>query len=113
MAARPGTPHARDRYVYFPPISHIPADAAPPLGARNWTATFEVVASQNGAEGVLYARGSHNVGHSFFLKDGRIQFDYNALGRHSRAAFPCALTPGAHSVEARFDRTGRSTAQSR
>ncbi len=109
MAARPGTPHARDRYEYFPPISHIPSDAAPPLGARNWTATFDVVAARDAAAGVLYARGNHNVGHSLFLKDGLIQFDYNALGKHSRAAFPCRLTAGEHTVEARFDRTGRGT----
>ena len=109
MAPRPGTPHARDRYEYFPPISHIPSDAAPPLGARNWTATFELSAGRGTPEGVLYARGNHNVGHSFFLKDGLLQFDYNALGKHSRAAFPCRLAAGDHVIEARFDRTSRST----
>src|SRR2546422_2231182 len=32
--SRPGTPHHRREYVYYPPVSHIPADAAPPLGGR-------------------------------------------------------------------------------
>lgn len=31
-----------------------------------------------GAEGVLYARGGHNVGHSFFVKGSELHFDYNA-----------------------------------
>lgn len=105
---RPGTPHARNVYVYYPPISHIPADAAPALGGRAWTIDCEATVPAGGAEGVLYARGSHNVGQSFFIKDGMLQFDYNALGTHHRAAAPVTLSPGAHTLSARFDREGRS-----
>ncbi len=104
---RPGTPHGRTVYEYFPPISHIPSDAAPGLGGRNWTASFDLTVAGDGCEGVLYARGNHNVGHSFFIKDGLLQFDYNALGQHTRAAFPIALAAGDHVIEARFDRVGR------
>lgn len=104
---RPGTPHARDEYVYLPPISHIPADAAPAMGARNWTLTCDVRVPDAGCEGVLYARGSHNVGHAFFIKDGQLVFDYNALGRHYRASAPATLTPGQHTLAARFQREDR------
>jgi arylsulfatase len=107
--ARPGTPHARGEYVYTPPISHIPADASPPLGGRSWAITCDVIMPDGVAcEGVLYARGSHNVGHSFFIKDGKLQFDYNALGRHYRAVSPVTLTRGRHEIVARFAREGRS-----
>ena len=105
---RPGTVHARTDYVYYPPIAHIPADASPPLGGRSWTVTAEVEVGDGAVEGVLYARGGHNVGHSFFLHDGALQFDYNALGTHTRAAAPVSLTPGRHELVARFDRTGRA-----
>ena len=105
---RPGTPRNRDEYVYFPPISHMPIDATPPLGGRNWTISCDITVPDRGCEGVLYARGSHNVGHSFFLKDGKLQFDYNALGKHFRAASDIALAPGPHELEARFDREGRA-----
>jgi len=104
---RPGTPHFGDDYVYWAPISHIPADAAPPLGGRSWEIKCEVEVPESGCEGVLYARGSQNVGHTFFIKDGRLNFDYNALGKHYRAAFDVTLTPGAHQIEARFDRGAR------
>lgn len=104
---RAGTPHFRDEYVYHPPISHIPADPAPPLGGRSWTIKCEVEVQEGGCEGVLYARGSQNVGHTFFIKDGKLQCDYNALGKHYRAAFEVSLTPGAHEIEARFDRQER------
>ncbi len=102
----PGTVHARKDYVYYPPIAHVPADACPPFGGRNWTVTAEVDVPAGGVEGVLYARGGHNVGHTFFVKDGDLHFDYNALGTHHRATTPLPIAPGRHEIEARFERTG-------
>jgi arylsulfatase len=103
---RPGTVHARSVYVYHPPIAHVPADAAPPLGSRAWTVTAEVTVPGDGAEGVLYARGAHNVGHTFFVQHGSLHFDYNALGIHHRVSAPVALVPGRHTLTATFDRAG-------
>ncbi len=105
-APRPGSPHARSEYVYYPPVAHVPADAAPPLGGRAWLITAEVDVPDGGAEGVLYARGSHNVGHSFFVRDGALHFDYNALGTHTRATAPVVLGPGRHELAVRFQRSG-------
>jgi arylsulfatase len=104
--ARPGTPHARTTYEYLHPISHIPADASALLGGRSWTVTAEVVVGEEPASGVLYARGSHNVGHTFFLAGGRLEFDYNALGDHRRAGAALELAPGPHRLSARFERDG-------
>jgi len=101
---RPGTVHARGVYEYRPPLSHIPADAAPPLGGRSWTITA-VVDAPASVEGVLYARGNHNVGHSFFVHDGKLQFEYNSLGTRYRAAGPVSLN-GRHELVATFDRNG-------
>jgi arylsulfatase len=103
---RPGSVHARTEYVYHPPVTHVPADAAPPLGGRNWSVTAEVDVPAD-VEGVLYARGAHNVGHAFFVLDGALQFDYNALGTHHRVATPLDLAPGRHELAARFDRDGQ------
>ena len=103
----PGTVHSLGSYVYTPPISHIPADACPPFGGRAWTVTAEVDVPDGGVEGVLYARGGHNVGHSFFVHDGDLQFDYNALGTHFRARAPLSLAVGSHELAARFDRAGK------
>jgi arylsulfatase A-like enzyme len=107
--ARPGTAHDRDRYVYLHPTSHVPADAAPPLGGRPWTVTADVRLDER-THGVIYARGSHNVGHTFFVDDGTLHFDYNALGTHHRASAPLDVPPGRHSLTARFDRDGRTGA---
>jgi arylsulfatase A-like enzyme len=105
-APRPGSPHASSEYVYRPPVSHIPTDASPPTGGRSWTITVDAVVGDHGAEGVLCARGGQNVGHSFFVKDGSLQFDYNALGTHFRASGPARLGAGRHELVARFERTG-------
>jgi arylsulfatase len=59
-------------------------------------------------EGILYTRGSHNVGHAFFIKDRKLQFVYNALGRHYRATGDLDLSSGVHELGANFEREGRS-----
>ncbi len=104
---RPGTVHARTDYTYYPPITHVPADAAPALSGRPWAITADIDVPGGEVEGVLYARGGHNVGHTFFLKDGALHFDYNALGTHHRASAPVALAAGRHQLAARFDRLGK------
>jgi arylsulfatase len=102
---RPGTVHARRDYVYYPPVTHVPADACPPLGGRPWLITAEIEVA-GPAQGVLYARGGHNAGHSFFVRDGQLHFDYNALGAHYRASAPLDLAAGRHVITARFERNG-------
>jgi len=103
---RAGSPHARGEYVYYPPLSHLPSDASPALGGRSWTLVAEVSVPEDGCEGVLYARGNHGCGHTFFIKDGALHFDYNALGTHYRATGPVTLEPGDHQLIARFEREG-------
>jgi arylsulfatase len=106
--ARPGTVHARRDYVYYPPIDHIPADASPPLGGRNWTVVAEVDVPGPDVEGVLYARGGQNVGHSFFVQGGVLHFDYNALGTHYRLSAPVSLAKGRHELAISFTRDGKA-----
>ena len=106
-APRQDSPHARGRYDYLWPISHIPSDASPTLGGREWSLTADVVVRDDPAEGVIYARGTHNIGHTFFLQNGELHFDYNALGRHQRASAPLSLVAGAHVLTATFRRDGK------
>jgi len=102
---RPGSPHYGNTYTYYPPIAHIPSDACPMLSGRAWTIQCDVEVGDSPVEGVLYARGSHNLGHSLFIKDSTLHFVYNALGKIQRASAPLTLTPGRHVIGARFDRT--------
>jgi arylsulfatase len=79
---RPGSPHQHGRYVYYPPISHIPMAAAPAFGARSWTMTAEVERGNDSVDGVLAAHGTQNTGFSWYIKDRRLVFDSNALAKH-------------------------------
>lgn len=106
LKPRPGSPHARSNYTYYPPISHIPSDASPLLGGRAWTITAEIVVGDDPVQGVIYSRGSHNIGQTFFIQNGVLNFDYNALSKHTRVAAPVSLPAGTHLVAARFDRQG-------
>ncbi|MGA0893738.1 MAG: arylsulfatase [Ilumatobacteraceae bacterium] len=116
-APRPGTPHFVPEgsgdpvYTYRPPMSHLPSDASPNLGGRNWDAEAAfTVTGPALPSGVLYARGSHNVGHCWWVADGIVHFDYNALGAHSRASAPLPSTltaPGRHTLGVRFRRDGK------
>ena len=103
---RPHTPHASHHYTYRPPISHLPAEVAPALGGRSWTMTASIDRPE-GAQGVLYATGTENSGFSFFVKDDRLWFDYNAFGDHSVVVSGIEVPPGPSEVEVRFERDGR------
>lgn len=106
--SRAGSPHYGNTYTYFPPIAHIPSDACPMLSGRAWTLTADVEVGKGVLEGVIYARGGHNIGHSMFIRNGELHFYYNALGKHQRAVAPISLAPGKHQIGARFDRDGES-----
>ncbi len=103
----PASPHSGNNYRYLPPISHIPSDACPVLGGRPWTLKATIEASRRDPSGVIYARGSHNVGHSFFIMNQELVFDYNALGEHYQARAAIALELGTNTLFAKFDREGQ------
>ena len=46
--------------------------------------------------------------HTFYVKDGSLQFQYNALGDSYRIGGPVALTAGEHQLVARFERDGKA-----
>ncbi len=105
---RPGTPHARREYVYYPPIAHLPADTSPRLGARSWQITAEIEPSHGGCEGVLVAQGTHNIGLSFYVKKRKLVFDYNYFTRHTHVTSETELPAGRCSVGVRFVRRDQS-----
>ena len=57
--------------------------AAPGFGMRNWTMTAEVERESETSDGVIVAHGTQNTGFSWYIKDGQLVFDSNALAKHS------------------------------
>jgi hypothetical protein len=79
----PGTPAARHTFTYYPPIDRIPPDAAPALGTRSWTMTFDLERAA-GDVGVLLAYGTVNNGLVVYVDgDGHLVYDHNAFASHT------------------------------
>jgi len=79
--ARPTIARPRDTYVYYPGGSPVPFSAAPKAYNRPFSITADVEIPTTGAEGVLIAHGGRVGGYSFFVKDRKLHFVYNYLGR--------------------------------
>ncbi len=109
-APRPGLPTSRSRFVYYPPISHIVADACP-SAIRSFTISVEFEHPARGGDGALVARGNINSGFVLYVKDGRVCFDYNASHEHTRVCASRTLAPGRRHVELRVVRGADRSAE--
>ncbi len=94
---RPGLPTARERFVYYPPLSHIVTDACPPV-ARGWRMAAEISHTHDAKDGALVARGSINSGFVLYIKDGFPHFDYNCFHIHTHLTGKERLTAGDHEI---------------
>lgn len=103
---RPGTPHASRRYVYYPPISHLPAEVSPAIGSRSWIMTAEVERPDAADQGVLVAQGTQNAGFSWYIKDERLVFDYNIFADHVVVRSEQKVPVGVSRLGVRFLRDG-------
>ena len=86
----PGTPSARHRFTYYPPIDRIPPDGAPALGTRSWTMRFDVERNTHDV-GALISYGTVNNGLVVYIDHhGHLVYDHNCFTKHTvvRSADP-------------------------
>ncbi|MBA7671132.1 hypothetical protein ES703_79283 [subsurface metagenome] len=83
VSLRPGTPHFRREYTYYPPITYLHAGATPALISRSWLMQAEIERSDEKIEGVIVTSGTQNNGLSWYIKENHLVFDYNAFRDHS------------------------------
>lgn len=107
---QPGTPTARRRYVYYPPVSHIVADACP-SPARSFTITASIEHPAGNGDGAIIARGTINSGLALYVCGGRLVFDYNCFREHSRVEMAEPLSPGAHEIVVDVNRNADQSTQ--
>ena len=97
----------RDSYTYYPGTQSIPFFAGPRVLNRPHSITAEVVIPDAGAEGVLLSQGTAAGGYSLFVKDGRLHYVHNYVGRSLHAvASDAPITPGEHELRFEFEPTG-------
>lgn len=78
---RPSITKSRNKFVLYPGGASIPFTASPKVYNRPWSITADVVIPPGGAEGVLVAMGGRTGGYTFFVKEQKLYFLYNWLGR--------------------------------
>ena len=97
----------RDRYEYRTNTQSIPFFAAPRVLNRPHSITASVEIPRDGAEGVLLCQGTAAGGYSLFIKDGKLHYVHNYVGRSlHRVSTPDPVPPGAHELRFEFEPTG-------
>jgi len=106
---RPHSPHPVDQhYIYRPPMSPLPGQAAAAIGGRDFDLTARISRTA-GQDGVLFATGTENSGIAVFIQDDRFVLDYNAFNDHAMIASTVAVPTGDCTLVARLRRgAGRS-----
>jgi arylsulfatase A-like enzyme len=105
---RPQIAGPRTRFTYYPGGSVVPPFAAPPVFNRPHSIEAEVELPDDGAEGVLLAQGAGAGGYTFYVKDGRLRYAHNYVGRdHFEVASENGLPPGRHRLRFEFEPTGK------
>jgi arylsulfatase A-like enzyme len=80
MTPRPQLAAPRDRYVYYPNTAPVPEWQGVNVKNRSFTIGALVDIPAAGAEGVLFAQGTHFGGHALYVKDNRLVYVNSFLG---------------------------------
>ena len=106
-AEKPLVAAPRDSYTYFPGTQSVPFFAAPRLLNRAHSITAKVHIPANGAEGVLLAQGTGAGGFTFFVKDARLHYVHNWVGRELiGVSSDATVGPGDHELRYEFEPHG-------
>ena len=76
---RPSLTEGRKRFTY-PNLLRLPEGAAPDLKHKNHTITAKVELPEVGGEGMLCTQGGRFAGYGFYVRDGKLVYDYNLVG---------------------------------
>jgi arylsulfatase A-like enzyme len=77
---RPQLTKPRNRYRYYPDAADVPEAQSVNLRNRSYAIGALVDLPAPGAEGVLFAQGSHFGGHALYVKDNKLHYAYNFVG---------------------------------
>jgi arylsulfatase A-like enzyme len=107
MAEKPLIALPRDSYTYLPNTQSVPNFAAPKVLNRPHSITADVEIPEQGAEGVLLSQGTAAGGYSFFIKDGKLHYVHNYVGRELlRVESEDDVPTGKHQLRFEFEPTG-------
>jgi hypothetical protein len=108
VAEKPAATPPRDSFTYIPNTQSVPFFAGPRVLNRPHSITATVEIPEGGAEGVLLCQGTAAGGYSLFVKDDKLHYVHNYVGRSlHRVTAPDPLPPGQHELRFEFEPTGK------
>jgi len=97
----------RDSFVYYPDTQSVPFFAGARVLNRPHSITADVEIPKEGAEGVLLAQGTAAGGFTLYLKDRRLHYTHNWVGRELMEVVSDAdVPPGKHELRYEFEPQG-------
>jgi arylsulfatase A-like enzyme len=108
MTERPQVAEPRSRYVYRPGTQTLPFWVGPRVLNRPHSITADVDIPAGGAEGVLLCQGSNGGGWTFYVKEDRLHYAHNYVGRATyRVSTAGPIPAGQHELRFEFEPTGQ------
>ena len=108
MTERPQITQDRTSYTFWPGTQTLPAAVAPRVLNRPHSITADVEIPTGGAEGVLLCQGANTAGFSFYVKDGKLHYAHNYVGRAIyRASSADPVPEGRHQLRFEFEPTDK------
>jgi arylsulfatase A-like enzyme len=105
---RPKIAVDRTSYVFYPGTQGVPTNATANVLNRPHSITADVEIPVGGAEGVLLSQGASDGGYSFFVRDGKLHYVYNYVGRNLYHVESAETVPaGRHQLRFEFEVTGQ------
>ncbi len=108
ISEKPLAAPPRDSCTYYPGTQSVPFFAAPKVLNRPHSITADVEIPESGAEGVLLSQGTAAGGYSLYVKDGRLHYVHNYVGRAEYGVVSADPVPsGRHELRFEFEPTGQ------
>ena len=108
IADKPSIAPPRDQYTIWPNTQPVPFFAGPRVLNRPHSITAFVEIPDGGAEGVLLCQGTAAGGYSLYMKDQRLHYVHNYVGRSLfEVSSPDPVPPGEHKLRFEFEPTGK------
>ena len=105
---RPKITEDRTFYTFYPGTQLVPDNATASIMNRSHEIIADVEIPEEGAEGVLLSHGGIDGGYTFYIKDSRLHYEYNYLGKktfHLRSDM--VIPSGSHKLAFEFLVTGK------
>jgi len=100
-----GSPRRRTSFRFLPGMTRIPGGATPLIYDRSFRVEA-TVSTDAQASGVLLAQGDMNGGHTFYVADGRLHYEYHHSRNRYKVAATSPIDAGDHVLSLEFQRTG-------